>query len=419
VLCVLVLLLLGVRDLPARAADGDAQFLDTSVEADFPVALTFHLEAQAPEQIEKVELFWHASDNPALSVAFPDVESGTHVEVDKQIDMSVNYLPPGVDMEYFWRVTEADGGVSDSEHQTFVYTDQRHDWQTKTDGLVTLYWYSGNDDFAQDIVDTANRTIGILRDRFKVEGQEPIHITIYGNYSDLGEALPPNSAEWIGGQAYPELRVIMAAIQPGGGAHNEVRRIVPHEVSHLILHQATANPFNTPPTWLDEGLATYNQETEDERLPRLLDQAVRGGRLIPIRALNSSFPLDPDQALLSYAESVSIVSFIIQQYGDDKLGALLNSFKQEMSYDEAVQSALGMTIEELDAAWKASLGYQGDAPTASVATDGHDGGSSWHVTTGGAVLIGLLGGAVAGVALLWCVAFVLLVRRRQRGMFSR
>ncbi|HEX5501217.1 MAG TPA: peptidase MA family metallohydrolase, partial [Thermomicrobiales bacterium] len=146
----------------------------------------------------------------------------------------------------------------------------------------------------------------------------------------------------------------------------EVRRVIPHEMSHQLLYQATDNPYGGPPHWLDEGLAVYNQETPDGEFGTMLRQAVRDGALIPVRALNSNFPLDPDQALLSYAESLSVVQFIVKTYGDAKLGRLLTSFKDELSYDEALQAALGVDTDGLDRAWKASLGYQGDRAGATL-----------------------------------------------------
>jgi hypothetical protein len=240
--------------------------------------------------------------------------------------------------------------------------DESQDWETLTDDLVTLYWYEGDADFAEDVVGTATRSIERLRERFGVAGDEPIRIVAYGDESDFADALPPNSAEWIGGQAYPALNVIFAILEPGRGAEQETRRMIPHEVSHLMLEQATENPFNSPPNWLDEGLAVYNQETEDSRLAGMLDDAVDDGRLSNVRALNSSFPLDDQAALRSYAESWSIVTYIIEQLGDAEMRELIGIFKEEVSYDQAVEESLGMTIEELDTGWKDWLGYEGDAP---------------------------------------------------------
>jgi hypothetical protein len=355
-----------------------------------------------------VQLFWHAADNPVLSEEFPDVTPGTHVSIDHPLDMRLNYLPPGLDVAWFWRLTDANGHITDSASGSLLYMDDLHDWQSKTDGLTTLFWYRGDDAFAQAVLDAANRTIDKLRARFNVAADLPIRLVIYGSEDDFSESLPPNSAEWIGGQARPPLRLIVAGIDPTRGAMAEIGRMIPHEVSHLILYQATRNPYNSPPSWLDEGLAVYNQETPDSRFAGLLRDAVRDGRLIPIRALNSSFPLDPDQALLSYAESASVVTFISQRFGDAKLGALLTSFKQEMAYDEAAQSALGVSLTELDAQWKASLGYAGDQPAAS---SGANHQRSRHETYG---VIGVLLGMASCAALLVLVAVALVLYSRQR-----
>lgn len=363
-LALLVLPSIALPGTPSASATGiDATFHEASVTAGFPEWIAFRLDVESPVEIQSAELFWASDGSPSLSVSAPHVDPGLRVTLEHEIDMSINYHPPGVDIIYFWRVTNAAGHVSESPRQSFLYMDERHDWNTRASGPVTLFWYSGNDAFADDIIGTANRTIDRMRDRFGVVGDRPIRIMIYGDDGDFARSLPPNSAEWIGGQAYPGLNLIFAVVEPGAGAQREVRRMIPHEVSHLMLNQATWNPYNSPPNWLDEGLAVLLQETTETRFEELLERAVRDGRLIPVRALNSSFPLDPDQALLSYAESWSIVSFIVEQYGDAAMADLIAAFRDDASYDEAAQRALGISIDELDAQWKQSLDYGGDAPT--------------------------------------------------------
>jgi hypothetical protein len=345
------------------AAQTGARFVETTATADFPDEIAFALTVEADSTIEEVELFWRPEHDVVLSAAYPDFQPGAHVELDHELDMRDNYLPPGLDIVYFWRVAERDGDITDSPEARVFYMDDEHDWDARTDDLVTVFWYAGGDGFSGDILESANHAAGRLSEQFGVVAGEPLRIVVYGDEGDFARALPPNSADWIGGQAYPGLNLIVAAIEPDSG-EREIGRMVPHEVSHLILAQATENPWNSPPAWLDEGLAVYNQETEDERLPDVLDDAVDEGRLIPIRALNSSFPLDPDQALLSYAESMSVVTYIAGELGQQQLAALIAIFREGVSYDDAVERALGMTIDELDARWKAWLGYAGDRPAA-------------------------------------------------------
>lgn len=354
-----LMLVAGAAPIPAAAQDGqDAVFINTSAASDFPEWIAFRLEVESESIIEQVALYWHAADDPTLSAVFPEIEPDTVVQLEHEVDMTIDYLPPSVDIAYFWRVIDVDGHTTESPEQTLFYMDDGQKWREMTDGLVTVYWYAGDDDFAQAMLDGANGAIERLSARFDVVADQPVRVVIYGEEDDFNDALPPNSADWIGGQAHPELHLFVGLVEAGD--ESEGRRLIPHEVSHLILHQATENPFNGPPDWLDEGLAVYNQELEDSWMDGVLEDAVDEGRLIPVRALNASFPLDPDQALLSYAESRSIVQYIIEELGDERMADLVAIFRSEVSFDEAVEGALGMSIDELDAAWKAWLGYEGD-----------------------------------------------------------
>jgi hypothetical protein len=370
---------------PARAAEGVAWSAD-EVRPQFPERIEYRITISSPAaEITDVRLYYGHIQDPIRTQVRPAFTPGRQVAASFTLNTRERYLPPGSEIEYFWSARDATGARYESPRQRFTYMDGRYQWRAKTQGLVTLHWYSGNDAFAQDVLDTAQRTLDRLKQQVGVELRQPVTLIFYGSNADFAQALPPNSAEWIGGQAYPALNLIVAGVRPDGGAAREVRRMVPHELSHIVLHQATDNPYNTPPNWLDEGLAVYNQETPDARFPRIIRDAARTGRLIPLRALNSSFPLDPDEALLSYAQSASVVEFIITQFGPGKAAALTAIFREGVSYDEAVQGALGMTIEELDAQWRAALGRAGAAgggasapsasgPNGAPAAGGPDGG---------------------------------------------
>jgi hypothetical protein len=238
-------------------------------------------------------------------------------------------------------------------------------WKKTTSGPVTLWWYSGGDSVGKDAADTAARTIDKLKTAYNVPGDRPVRILVYAGARDLQAALPPNSASWLGSASTPELGLIQLVIDPTtpgttSSAAAQIRRVIPHEVSRLILYEASKNPYNTLPTWLDEGLATTNQETPDLRLRPLLYDAVTNGTLIPLSALNSPFPLDADRALLSYAESESVVGYIFNAYRPGTMPALVAAFKDGLSYDQAVQQVLKVSIDQLDKDWKGSLNYGGD-----------------------------------------------------------
>ena len=352
---VLLLLLLAIVPAPAAAQEA-VTFAQSEVAPDFPRQIEFRLTAQTTgAEITDVRLYYGHIQEPPRTQARPTFTPGRQVTATFTLNVREHFLPPGSEIEYFWAVRDATGARYESARQRFTYVDGRYRWRSQTRGLVTLHWYSGGDDFARDVLATAERTLDRLKAQAGVEPTLPINIYVYGSNADFAASLPPNSAEWIGGQAYPELNLIIAGVRPDAGAGREIRRMVPHELSHIVLHQATHNPYNGPPTWLDEGLAVYNQETPDARFPPLIREAARKNALIPLRALNASFPLDPSEAVLSYAQSGAIVEFVIKQFGPEKSAALVAIFREGVSYDEAVQRTLGVTTEELDAQWRASL----------------------------------------------------------------
>ena len=148
----------------------------------------------------------------------------------------------------------------------------------------------------------------------------------------------------------------------------EIRRILPHELSHLVVYQTTQNPYNRPPVWLDEGLAITNQEAQEPEMATALKNATAAGALIRLRSLQGAFPADPDAAYLAYAESASVVRFLIARYGAAKVGATLTAFRDGVTYDEALRAGIGADTDALDAAWRAwapaALGVSPAAQTA-------------------------------------------------------
>lgn len=367
---ILVVAVLALAGASASVAPVEARagvvFERTSATVDFPEAIEFTLDARADAEVTRLELLYRPVFSPVTNVVRPPFTRGRELHVVYRRDMVTNYLPPGIDIVYRWRVHVAGGDWVDSPEQRLLYLDQRYTWRTFADGPVQVFSAAADAAVGQHALTVTVDAVRRFSQDFGVDVEGPIRVVVYPSQRDLLGALPAQSAEWIGGFARPDLRLIVTGLSPGPGMERELRRVLSHEVVHLMVEQATHNPYNAPPAWLDEGLASYYQEVEDTRFDTVLQRAVRDGRLISVRALNSSFPVDPDTALLSYAESRSIVQFIIERYGEEGMAALLRVFRDGVSYDEAVERALGVTIEELDRAWKEWLGYPGDRMSGRV-----------------------------------------------------
>lgn len=338
---------------PAAHARSNVQVLASDAQATFGSDVVFSLVASSPDTISEVDLLYGTTRGDGMTIVPLAVTPAQQIDVQHTLDTRIFYLPPGVELRYRWLIRDAAGNEYESAEQTLVYEDTRFNWQQRSERGITVYWYAGGDAFGEELIGTATRTLDRLEAELDATISDPIKIYIYANGQDMRGALRSNSVEWVGGQAFPGLGIVLGMVAPGNVA--EVRRIVPHELSHQVLHQVLDNPYGGWPLWFDEGLAVYNQETPDVAFAPLLDDAARAGTLIPLEALAASFPADTERALLSYAQSHSVVVYIVEEYGLLKLAALSNQFRQAVTVETAVQEVFGMSVDELDAAWRSTL----------------------------------------------------------------
>jgi hypothetical protein len=168
---------------------------------------------------------------------------------------------------------------------------------------------------------------------------------------------------------------------------------VPHEFSHLIIHRAVANPYGDLPRWLDEGLAMWAEGELDSEYRSALNQAIKSNTLVSLKTLSSNFPADSKQATLAYAESYSVIVYIRDNLGRQKIAELLKVFKSGSTDDAALQSVLGMTTAELDSRWRASLGVTA-APTSPAGQPQQTTTRSLPAYTAMFIMLALLCGAV-------------------------
>ena len=353
-----VLLLLLVASPLQLLAQEQIQVADQSWDANFRDNLTFRINAASSSDIVEATLFYRVVGQLATSRNEADFTPGPSIEAEYVIDQTEpsNYLPPGAELEYWWKLVDAEGNELKTERETLLYTDNRYDWQSMGNERVTLYWYEGDETFGQALLDRANVALDTLENDVGVALENPIKIFIYGNHRDLLSALSVTAQEWTGGVAYTDHGVVVIGISPS--QLDWGLNAMTHEMTHLVIHQATDNPFGSLPRWLDEGIAVYNENRDelDADFRPIFERAVASDELMTLRTLTSPFPADPVQANLAYGQSGATVKFIIDTYGSDAMAELLAIYAEGAIHDEALQQALGVNMDGLDTAFRASQG---------------------------------------------------------------
>jgi hypothetical protein len=215
-------------------------------------------------------------------------------------------------------------------------------------------FYQGDDSFGEALRKAAASAISTMSSQAGIKVDAPIRILIYANDQDFKTAVDPGTQEWAGGSAYPRYNVIL--IQASAANLDYATRTIPHELTHVIIYNATKNPYGSIPHWLDEGLAMTSEGEQEPGFDVALKAAVKSDTLISAWSLSSNFPADSRLARLSYAEAYSLTQFIITKYGQGAMSKLLAAFREGSTYDDALKTAIGLDTYGLDDAWRAGFG---------------------------------------------------------------
>jgi len=350
-----------VSVFPAQAivrAEGGLTVLDNSAEADFPYKLNFSLSAESDVDITDIRLHYSVDRKSyarVTSEAYIEFVPDTGVDVEWAWDMrKTGGLPPGTNVRYWWTLEDSGGTKIETVPVDIRFDDDRHDWQILTEGRITMYWYKGGRSFADELMAAAQEGLELLNREIGVYLNNPVDIYIYANSQDLQSAMIfPQS--WTGGVAYPRYSAIAIGIEPDNLSWGT--RSIVHELTHLVVHQMTDNPYLDLPTWLDEGLAMYMEGPLSGSFVYYLSKAIEGDALISVRSLASPFSAYADKSYLSYAQSYSLVQFLIAAYGQEKMLELLTVFSEGTGYDEVLLNVYGFDMDGLDKMWNDYIDY--------------------------------------------------------------
>ena len=196
--------------------------------------------------------------------------------------------------------------------------------------------------------------MSLLEDDIGAKPERTIEVYVYGSTKALqGSLIFPQ--EWTGGLAYTEYGIVALGISTDQLGWGE--GVMAHEMAHLVVHQVTMNGYGLVlPTWLDEGLAMYAEGELTSDFVSALSSAAKRGRLISVQSLSSSFPADTASATLAYAESYSLVEYLLDHKGGkENMLDLLGAIRAGSGYVEALQDVYGLSIDQLDTQWRQHL----------------------------------------------------------------
>ena len=147
------------------------------------------------------------------------------------------------------------------------------------------------------------------------------------------------------------------AYDPTDGWESYLETILTHEYTHLV-HKRVFNRAGQQCAWTSEGLAEFVAGSFRENAVR---RAVATGNIIPLvdtetavykQDLNHMTLLKQDKGL-AYGFAASLVKFITERFGGmPAFWKLADACDKNLEFDDALQQAFGMSLDEFDRAWR-------------------------------------------------------------------
>jgi hypothetical protein len=342
--------------LPARA-QGTITVSNDQPKIEFPDRLTFQADFKNDRPIEKVVLEYGVDQwtcGTVIAKAFPDITPGKDVSAQWAWEMKQSgSQPPGSKIWWRWHITDDQGTEIITNRKELVWLDDQHDWQTVSGDNINLHWYDGGSSFGPELHQSAVKSLADLAKVTGLRTDKPIDLYIYGNNQDMKDAMLFEPS-WTGGRAYPDHNSVVIGIAPD--QIDWGKRTEAHELTHVLVGQLTFSCLGEMPTWLNEGLAMYGEGGPEDDQTALFDEALKNNTLLPVRSLSGGFAEESTQANASYAQSYSLVQFLIKQGGQDKMTVVLRTLRDGSTVDEALQQVYGFDIEGFEDAWRADIG---------------------------------------------------------------
>jgi len=317
------------------------------VSIDFPDSVTFTIEPEAAAGLTAATLefgtfpaHWCVAES-ATSVAIDLADPEWRWAVGEAI-------PPATAFWWRWRVADEPGPVVSTPRRQDLWFDTRFLWASYARDNLAIFWHEGSEDFGPRLADAMLEKLLSL----ELPLTNLVRVVVYESPDVLGQEAPTRNSS----AAFRHQDAVVVVVPQN--MPDESVNIAVHEVAHLAVQDAAFNCFSDPPVWLPEGLATFAEGPVTRELRVALVEAIAFDQLVPLRSLNSTFPVEETALRLWRAQSHSVVTYLIETYGWEGMHVFLSSFRQGNTLATALRRAYQIDILELEKMVRVWLGLE-------------------------------------------------------------
>jgi hypothetical protein len=201
----------------------------------------------------------------------------------------------------------------------------------------------------------------------------PIKVWVYRTAADMAPAVasrrasgPDDSVRTLGEVGAADTALV--------SRDTDFLNIVRHELAHVVTNHATDHHLADLPTWINEGLSSFAQNDMLPSEAEAFELALRRNAVLPITSLGAAARGSAGDVSIFYAQSGSIIRFMVEVLGEEKFGDFLDALATD-TVDGALMEVYGFDSLGLENEWRKAIGLP------EVATGGGSSSSSEPVPT--------------------------------------
>ncbi len=262
---------------------GPAEITVTSNRAitDFPNTIAFTIEGTSALPVASINLEYGTDKRSLVSeVSRVEPEYAPEVKIRTSYVWEMKKtgsIPPGARVWWRWRITDEDRRTYVTPRENIVFEDTRYQWQVETAYDLDIYWYSLGASLVKELTEGVESRLSRVKLEVGIPEERKPQVFVYPDSEELRRAVL-FTQEWTGALAFTDYNIILIPVWSGN--LEWAKRTLAHEITHLLVEEATFGPFGDIPTWLNEGLAQYAEGEMEEYLRQALDDAIKENNLL-------------------------------------------------------------------------------------------------------------------------------------------
>ena len=233
-----------------------------------------------------------------------------------------------------------------------------YDWMFIQTKHFDIYFSEEGKVSAEFAAAVAEEALDDIQEKLDYQINNRISLIIYNSHNDFQETNTTDSylGQGTGGFTEPfKNRVVF----PFEGSYKKYRHVIHHELVHAVMRDMlyggtiqniVAKGISLQlPHWFHEGMAEYLSSDWETNSDMFIRNAIINDFLPDIDQLSGYF---------GYRGGQSVMKFIADKYGKEKIGELLHRINDLSNFEAGLRSTIGLDLEELNEKWKKEIKVQ-------------------------------------------------------------